>query len=74
MKSVNLHEGIDSTLLILQNQHQGKLECLSFPGKGTEFRIVIPVKKPALTAVCESHQREVVEAEQKFSRVDALSM
>jgi Histidine kinase-, DNA gyrase B-, and HSP90-like ATPase len=61
MKAVDIHEGIDSTTkpvgtgtgmgLSISYQiiekHQGKLECVSTPGQGTEFVIKIPIRQSA---------------------------
>ncbi|NET60634.1 MAG: EAL domain-containing protein [Symploca sp. SIO2E6] len=35
--------GLSISYQIVVEKHQGQLECISFPGKGTEFRIIIPV-------------------------------
>ncbi|NEP10752.1 MAG: EAL domain-containing protein [Symploca sp. SIO2C1] len=50
--------GLSISYQIVVDKHQGKLECISSPGKGTEFRITIPVSQPALTTVCEAQQSE----------------
>ncbi len=50
--------GLSISYKIVVDKHQGKLECISSPGKGTEFRITIPVSQPALTTVCEAQHSE----------------
>lgn len=42
--------GLSISYHIVVEKHQGKLECISSPGKGTEFQIAIPVHQPALKA------------------------
>ena len=50
--------GLSISYQIVVDRHKGKLECISSPGKGTEFRIVIPLRQPALTAVYESKRQQ----------------
>ncbi|MDJ0772954.1 MAG: ATP-binding protein [Mastigocoleus sp. MO_167.B18] len=36
--------GLSISLQIVQEKHQGKLTYISFPGKGTEFTIELPIQ------------------------------
>ncbi|NES20913.1 MAG: EAL domain-containing protein [Symploca sp. SIO3E6] len=45
--------GLSISYQIVVEKHQGKLDCISSPGKGTEFQITIPVNQPILRTVCE---------------------
>jgi PAS domain S-box-containing protein len=37
--------GLSISYQIITQKHQGKLECISSPGKGTEFAIIIPLNQ-----------------------------
>jgi signal transduction histidine kinase len=43
--------GLSISYHIVVEKHRGKLECLSIPGKGAQFRIEIPVRQPAPSPV-----------------------
>ncbi|MEH2104843.1 MAG: ATP-binding protein [Nostoc sp.] len=49
-KPVNKGTGLGLSIShqIITQKHQGKLECISAPGKGTEFIIVIPLNQQAI--------------------------
>nr|WP_306557913.1 ATP-binding protein [Nostoc sp. 'Peltigera malacea cyanobiont' DB3992] len=49
-KPVNKGTGLGLSIShqIITQKHQGKLECISAPGKGTEFVIVIPLNQQAI--------------------------
>ncbi|MEH2163619.1 MAG: ATP-binding protein [Nostoc sp.] len=40
--------GLSISYQIITQKHQGKLQCISTPGEGTEFIVVIPLKKQAI--------------------------
>ncbi|MEH1916517.1 ATP-binding protein [Nostoc sp.] len=40
--------GLSISYQIITQKHQGKLECISAPGQGTEFVIVIPLNQQAI--------------------------
>lgn len=42
--------GMSISYQIITEKHNGKLECFSTPGKGTEFAISIPIKQQVRTA------------------------
>lgn len=57
MKEVNIHDGINSTLMILQ-QHSGKLRCDSGLGQGhTTFTVTIPTRKIELYSRLTFHSK-----------------
>ncbi|BAZ51077.1 integral membrane sensor signal transduction histidine kinase [Nostoc sp. NIES-4103] len=37
--------GLSISYQIIVDKHQGKINCISAPGKGTEFMIEIPIKQ-----------------------------
>ncbi|NER25837.1 MAG: EAL domain-containing protein [Symploca sp. SIO1C2] len=45
--------GLSISYQIVVEKHQGKLDCISSPGNGTEFQIAIPVNQLILRAVCD---------------------
>ena len=43
--------GMSISYQIITEKHDGKLECSSTPGEGTEFRIRIPLQQPVSSAI-----------------------
>ncbi|HBL10962.1 MAG TPA: hypothetical protein DD379_06060, partial [Cyanobacteria bacterium UBA11162] len=53
--------GLSISYQIIVEKHQGKLECISASGEGTEFLIEIPVRQTALKLVGEEQKlRETI--------------
>ncbi|HEY9704623.1 MAG TPA: HAMP domain-containing sensor histidine kinase, partial [Allocoleopsis sp.] len=38
--------GMSISYQIIVEKHSGKIECISEPGKGTTFKVKIPLKQP----------------------------
>jgi two-component system, NtrC family, sensor kinase len=51
--------GLSISYQIITDKHQGKLECISTPGKGSEFVIQIPIRQPALATAGDRSESKI---------------